>query len=588
MEHARSYRDPSIETDGRRRPRSGHETNRDESVLTAADEATGNLKRPILKIALWVLAILVALMLVMAVAWAIDSRRHDGVQRNVTLAGERIGGLSRVELRTVVDRTASRLAAAPVRVEAPGGGFDTDSRALGVAVQSTPTVEAAMEVGRSGSVVGRISSWLASLVRPRRAPVRISVDSPAVYRVVEARDPGPRVPAREPTIEVTRGSLAAVDGTPGKGIDAADVIEALPDAATQGLPTIVRVERGSVAPRFKLTDADRLVKEGEALSAQGIAVRAGSQEATVPAAQLRSWLIAEPTDIALQLGVDPKVAVAALTKLLPKPITPPKDAGFAVEDVGVRVVPSQPGTGCCAEAAGGAVELALRDRRPDPVSLPLKSLAPARTTEAAAALGIKDPVASFTTNYKPNQPRVANIHRIADLVRGQVIEPGETFSVNDFVGRRTVEKGFVVDAVIEDGKFEESVGGGVSQFATTAFNAAFFAGLEFPEYQSHSIYISRYPFGREATLSYPHPDLKIRNPSPYGVLLWSTYTGTSVTMTVYSTKWAESSQTAQTLEPRPPCSRVRTERTRRFIADGRTDVDYVGALYRPAEGVDCR
>ena len=54
----------------------------------------------------------------------------------------------------------------------------------------------------------------------------------------------------------------------------------------------------------------------------------------------------------------------------------------------------------------------------------------------------------------------------------------------------------------------EAVGGGISQFATTLFNAAFFAGLDIPEYQSHSIYITRYPYGREATLSYPAPDLE--------------------------------------------------------------------------------
>jgi vancomycin resistance protein YoaR len=557
-------------------------------LTTAANVATKDSKRQVRSTALLLVAVAGGVVLVTAAAWAIDSRRHGGVQRNVTLAGEGIGGLSRDQLTAVVDRVSARYAVEPVRVEAPGGGFETNSQALGLAIQSGPTVNAAMDVGRSGSVVGRLSSWLASMVRPRAAPVRVNVDHPAVYRVVAARDPGPRMPAREPAIEVAGGNLAAVDGKPGEGIDAADVIEDLPRAATRGLPVVVRVERGSVAPRFKLADADRLVKEAEDLSAPILMVRAGGEQATVPAAQLRSWLVAEPTDAALELSVDAKSAVPALAKLLPKPVTPPKDASFLVEGVGVRIVPSRSGTGCCSEATGEAIERALRDRGVDPVSLPLKSIAPGRTTEGAAALGIKEPVASFTTNHKPNQPRVANIHRIADLVRGQVIEPGKTFSVNDFVGKRTLEKGFVVDAVIEDGKFEESVGGGVSQFATTAFNAAFFAGLEFPEYQSHSIYISRYPYGREATLSYPHPDLKIRNPSPYGILLWPTYTGTSITMTLYSTKWAESAQTAQTLKPREPCTRVRTERTRRFIADGTTKVDAVGALYRPSEGVDCR
>ena len=68
---------------------------------------------------------------------------------------------------------------------------------------------------------------------------------------------------------------------------------------------------------------------------------------------------------------------------------------------------------------------------------------------------------------------------MADYVRGAVIEPGETFSINDYVGQRTVAQGFVDAPIIDDGnEFDTDVGGGVSQFATTAFNAAFFAGLD--------------------------------------------------------------------------------------------------------------
>ena len=140
--------------------------------------------------------------------------------------------------------------------------------------------------------------------------------------------------------------------------------------------------------------------------------------------------------------------------------------------------------------------------------------------------------------------------------------------------------------VIQDGVFEASVGGGISQFATTLFNAAFFGGLDFDEYQSHSIYIPRYPYGREATLSFPKPDLVIKNTTPYGVLIWPTYTGSSITVTLYSTRYATGEQTGQSTSPAGACRRVTTERTRTYV-DGHTEVDSVFATYRPAEGVDC-
>lgn len=538
-------------------------------------------------IVLRALGAVTGLLLLLLLAWAVDTNRHDGrVLRNVTLAGRSVGGLERAELSRQVARLADRYAKSTVRVEAEGGGFITTAADLRLSLRQNATVQAALDVGRHGPAPERLVGWLTNLVGGRRSPIRISVDPASVYRVVAAKDPA-RVAATEPGIRAEKGKLVPVEGKPGSGIDAAKVIADLPEAATREIPVVVETERGPVAPRFTRADAERLAREGELLAVRPLAVTADDDRAEVSVAMLRSWLRSEPTDAGLRLTINGEKVGADLGKLLTEAGTPTVETGFTVVDGVPRVVPGTPGSACCSPVAGGRVEQALRSGRRDPVQVPLKRVDPKLTTVEAEALGIREAVGTFTTNFKPNQPRVQNIHRISDLVRGQVIPPGKTFSVNDFVGKRTLAKGFVVDHVIEDGRFAESVGGGISQFATTAFNAAFFAGLEFGEYQSHSLVIGRYPYGREATLSYPHPDLKIRNPSPHGVLIWPTYTDKSVTVTLYSTKWAEGAQTNQTTTPRGPCTRVRTERTRRFVADGSTKVDHVSALYRPAEGVNC-
>jgi vancomycin resistance protein YoaR len=181
---------------------------------------------------------------------------------------------------------------------------------------------------------------------------------------------------------------------------------------------------------------------------------------------------------------------------------------------------------------------------------------------------------------------VLNIQRIADIIRGVVIEPGERFSVNDFVGERTREKGFVSAGTIQQGHFKDDVGGGISQFATTIFNAAFFAGLEFDDYQSHTIYISRYPYGREATLNYPDVDLAVINSTPYGVLIWPEYTSTSITVQMYSTKYWEVEQTGQSSWRSGACRSVETFRSR-TSPEGEVLEDSVQARYRPGEGLDC-
>ncbi len=132
---------------------------------------------------------------------------------------------------------------------------------------------------------------------------------------------------------------------------------------------------------------------------------------------------------------------------------------------------------------------------------------------------MREKVSSFTTNFPYAAYRNINLGRAAALVNGTVLKPGETFSLNDTVGERTAENGFTKGFIISDGVFREDFGGGVSQVATTLFNAAFFAGLEDVEHKPHSFYIDRYPVGREATVAWGSVDLRFKNTTPYGVLI---------------------------------------------------------------------
>ena len=124
-----------------------------------------------------------------------------------------------------------------------------------------------------------------------------------------------------------------------------------------------------------------------------------------------------------------------------------------------------------------------------------------------------------------------------------MLKPGETFSLNDTVGERTEENGFTTGFVIQNGIFKEDLGGGVSQMATTTFNASFFAGLEDVEHKPHSVYIDRYPEGREATVAWGAVDLRFTNNTPYGVLIDAVVIPSAgrsqgtVTVTMYSTKY---------------------------------------------------
>lgn len=535
----------------------------------------------------------VGLVAMLAVVWAIDTGTHsDVVDRNISVGGVPVAGRTRAEVAAVVADLGRRYAVSTLTIDAPGGGMSAGAAEIGLRVDEARTVDAVMAEGRRGFVAARFVQWLTSFPFPRSVPVALIVDERAVFSVVAERDPH-RTSPEEPSITSKDGRVVAVAGAPGRGIDPAEVVSWIVGRGP-ALPLQLDLERRSINPRFSAADANGLVAEASEITRDGLKVRAGSTEATVPPVVLRGWLGSEVVSDELRVRVVPDTVVADLAKLLPGAGRPPANAGFVVSGGVVSITAPTDGTTCCDPEAADRIQQALRQGRDDgPIDLPLAPLKANRDQSKARSLGIVEPVATFTTNHAAGEPRVRNIHRMADMVRGSVIEPNETFSLNGTVGERTTAKGFVEAPVIDEKtEFSTDVGGGVSQFSTTLFNAAFFGGLDITTYGMHGLYIARYPYGREATLDFPSLDLKIRNSTPYGVLIWPTYTETSITVTLYSTKTVIGEQTGQTTEPRPsadpamPCTRVVTERTRTY-PDGRKTTDRFNALYSPKEGIKC-
>ena len=220
-----------------------------------------------------------------------------------------------------------------------------------------------------------------------------------------------------------------------------------------------------------------------------------------------------------------------------------------------RVIPAKPGVSFDqAEVDDAFLELVTRPVGERSMDVPAEVVEPAFTTEDAKALGIKKEISSFTTYYPYAEYRNINIGRAAELVDGTIVGPGETFSLNGTVGERTAENGFTTGFIISNGIFAEDLGGGVSQMATTTFNAAFFGGMTDVEHKPHSFYIDRYPEGREATVAWPTVDLQWRNDTPYGVLVHAHVTpGTPstqgvVTVRLFSTKyWDITTKTSRAL-----------------------------------------
>ncbi|MCX7619362.1 MAG: VanW family protein [Acidimicrobiales bacterium] len=547
------------------------------------------MRRRTSQILIIVAVAVVSLVVLAAAGFAIDSSRHrERVARNVVLDGRLIGGLDESELIGVIESVAVEWSVVPVHLETPRGRFDTTLGQLGIALDRAAVRSAAMQTGTTGSMFEQFGSWLASVFDPRHVPLVFTLDTTRAPEAVTEAEAANHVDPVEPSLRAGDTEITVVAGAPGATLDAAAIAAEAKRRAEIGERDItLEVQPVAVPPRISEAEAAELAKQATELANQPLAIYIGAKSGRFDPKTVRSWFIPAITPAGLELRIDRSKAESDIVKVLGQVGTPVKQLSFNVTPANqVEIVEGVPGTRCCTDASLQGIIAALRAKT-GRVELQLEPVLPEHDRAWAEKLGIVAPIGEFTTRYPCCQPRVTNIHLIADAMRGKLIEPGQTLSVNKTVGQRTKEKGYVEAPVIVDAKYSTDVGGGVSQFAATLFNAAFFAGLDIPTYQTHSIYIDRYPYGREATISWEEPDLEIRNNTPYGVLIWTSYTDTSVTVTLYSTPWIKGEQGHQTEEQRGPCKRVTTERIRTYLPNGKTEIDRFYALYQPAEGIHC-
>lgn len=156
--------------------------------------------------------------------------------------------------------------------------------------------------------------------------------------------------------------------------------------------------------------------------------------------------------------------------------------------------------------------------------------------EEALSYGLVTKISSFTTQYANTSStvnRTHNIHLVSDTLNNTVARAdGGTWSFLDHAGPMEESDGYREAGVIVAGQMDQGVGGGVCQVATTVFNAVYEAGLDIDERHNHTLYTSSYPAGLDAAVSYPGLDFIWSNPLSSDVLLVTSYTDSSVTVTL--------------------------------------------------------
>lgn len=484
-----------------------------------------------------------ALLLVVAagaVRLIYDGRALPGT----TIGSLDVGGKSPDEIRAALGKTTDperrivlKGAGEEIRVSAGGAGLQPDVPA---------TTDAALEAGR-----GWFMAPLGALVSGREVDLVATIDSAAlrgsIARVAGEIDRKPYAGA----LKIDPQSLAVTTSASAEGreVDRAELSSLLqrellaPTNRTLEIPIEVTNAVSEARVAEVAEDAQKYLET--TLKATG----AGKDYDVTPDS-LAKILQLEPLDGGrkAQLGVDPDA-----TALLAKRIAAARDrsarnASLSAPSTGPRVdgkgeVSWRPrkaevtvigearnGLAIDQQKLAGRIRNAVRDGKHE-VKVPAKVTKPAVSAEQAKK--VDSLIGTFSTAYEAGQPRVTNIQRIARSVDRTVIGPGQQFSLNGISGERTKAKGYVEAPFIAENRIEPSVGGGVSQFSTTMYNAAYFAGLKIDAFRPHSLFIDRYPPGRESTLNFPDIDMRWTNDTGAPILIRTAADDAGVTVTLY-------------------------------------------------------
>lgn len=505
---------------------------------------------PVSRSWVWIAVGVVAVLVVLAVAvdaFASAGRVHPGV----TVAGVRVGGMTPSEATAALENELPAKSSEPVTVVYGKKTWKVTPADIALSFDYPGLVAQSMAVGRDGRFAKSVSERFAAWMGKEHLKAAGVADPEKLKKVLDGVAETTDVPARD--------SAVVVEGTSAQVNPSADGVELKRDELSHAMLAAYTTDK-RVLP-VPVQTARPKISNDAAEAAKSVAMKMMSDSMTVTYSG-KQWTFSptdigkmiafqsvEPTGSAVRSGSKAWKLVPAVTeeqavktvapKLGAAVGTPAQDATFKTRNGSVTIVPSKDGVGPDIGTLASDITRVLKDsaNTTRTVEIKTKVVAPKLTTAKARDMGVEERISTFTTTYDgSNASRTSNIHTLGDALDGKLVAPGATFSFNGAVGERTAAKGYQEANAIVNGKLVPQLGGGICQVGTTLFNTAFFAGVPVPDRQNHSFYISHYPKGRDATVSWGGPDLKWKNDTEDWILVSVSYTSDSITISFYGTK----------------------------------------------------
>ncbi|QPL05737.1 MULTISPECIES: VanW family protein [Actinomyces] len=462
-----------------------------------------------------------------------------------TVSGVAVGGMSASQAEQVLTETIEAQLAETVTLAVPGDD--------GAPIATDTLVPA--ESGVSLDAAASIDTLTSFTLNPITIVDRLTGAQTQAVTTVDPQALTAALNARITTLsQGTVDAAVTLDGTTpvltpavaGSGVDVASSVQILSRDWPLGQETVTLVA-GRTEPTVTDADAQALIDNVlTPLLASDVTVSAvGTQAASTAQADA----VLTPAEIAatasvvnhngtLSVHLDPAgLREAVLEDMGTGVETAPVDATFTIEGSasGTPVfVPGTTGLSIDGEALADAVLATTNGTRT--LTLPVTTTEPEHN-EAEAQWGVTEIIGEYATPFFYDPQRTQNLIAGAAAINGTVVLPGQTFSLTEALGPVDYEHGFASAGVYVNGVHSDSLGGGLSQVATTVFNAGFEAGMDDVEHHPHSVWFTRYPAGREATLWTGVLDVKWTNSTPYAVLVQAWVSDDYVHVRLWSTHY---------------------------------------------------
>ncbi|MGD7001634.1 VanW family protein [Corynebacterium halotolerans] len=451
------------------------------------------------------LGILIGLIALAAIAYGVDYFvNKDKVPRGATVGGVDIGGMDTAAAQITLERELGDAVHHPVEIRAGELASQVLPAEAGLSINWAETVADAGE--QSLNPVTR----LLGIFRDYEVDIVSDTDDAALHPTIDRVESELTRESADATIALTDGAVETTEAVNGQSIDRAELSDEL---VTGWLaPAGIEIDAEITEPEISTAAVEEVAQNEAAAAVSAPVVAHGRDEidGVIPTERMGEVVNFLYEDGSFRTEVDMETAQGILAENLGQTEAERQNAQITFPGGSKAVTPHVDGVEINWEetladfperVTGDAereFEVSYID---DPASF---------TTEQAEAATFNEVMGEFTTSDF-SATSGTNIGITAGVVDGALVLPGETFSLNGYTGPRGTAQGYVEGGIIIDGHAGEAVGGGISQFATTLYNATYFAGLEDVTHTPHSYYISRYPAGREATIYDGAIDLQFRN-----------------------------------------------------------------------------